>query len=181
MAVGSADASVSLWDIQDLICLRTFGELDWPVRTVSFSHDGSLLAMGSEDRVIDIVCCFKNLVGLSMTSAYHSSPSFLLTYHSSPSFFITLHSSPSFFHHIFSLNEHLISPVLIADSRSTRSSALRQQIQFRGIRRDCCWPTLATTWITTERMWDVCEYLVSAVNASFVKERRLVDVEVGPF
>lgn len=28
--------------------------MDWPVRTISFSHDGQLLASGSEDLIIDI-------------------------------------------------------------------------------------------------------------------------------
>ena len=28
--------------------------LDWPVRTLSFSHDGQLLASASEDLIIDI-------------------------------------------------------------------------------------------------------------------------------
>ena len=28
--------------------------LEWPVRTLSFSHDGQLLASASEDLVIDI-------------------------------------------------------------------------------------------------------------------------------
>lgn len=28
--------------------------LDWPVRTLSFSHDGSMLASGSEDLLIDV-------------------------------------------------------------------------------------------------------------------------------
>lgn len=28
--------------------------LEWPVRTLSFSHDGKLLASGSEDQTIDI-------------------------------------------------------------------------------------------------------------------------------
>lgn len=28
--------------------------LDWPVRTISFSHDGRLLASASEDLVIDV-------------------------------------------------------------------------------------------------------------------------------
>ena len=27
----------------------------WPVRTLSFSHDGEMLASGSEDLIIDIV------------------------------------------------------------------------------------------------------------------------------
>ena len=53
-AVGSADALVSLWDADELACLRTFSRLEWPVRAISFSHDGKLLASASEDTVIDV-------------------------------------------------------------------------------------------------------------------------------
>lgn len=53
-ATGSADALVSLWDAQELACLRVFSRLDWPVRTISFSHDGKLIASASEDLIIDI-------------------------------------------------------------------------------------------------------------------------------
>uniref|UniRef100_A0A1B6MD23 Uncharacterized protein n=1 Tax=Graphocephala atropunctata TaxID=36148 RepID=A0A1B6MD23_9HEMI len=53
-ATGSADALVSLWDVDELACVRTFSRLDWPVRTISFSHDGQLLASASEDLIIDI-------------------------------------------------------------------------------------------------------------------------------
>lgn len=53
-ATGSADTLVSLWDVEELACLRTFSRLDWPVRTISFSHDGKLLASASEDLMIDI-------------------------------------------------------------------------------------------------------------------------------
>ena len=53
-ATGSADALVSLWDVSELVCLRTLTRLDWPVRTLSFSHDGNLIATASEDLVIDI-------------------------------------------------------------------------------------------------------------------------------
>lgn len=53
-ATGSADALVSLWDAEELACLRVFSRLDWPVRTISFSHDGKLLASASEDLIIDI-------------------------------------------------------------------------------------------------------------------------------
>lgn len=53
-ATGSADALVSLWDLDELVCVRTFSRLDWPVRTLSFSHDGGMLASGSEDLIIDI-------------------------------------------------------------------------------------------------------------------------------
>ena len=46
-AVGSADALVSLWDVNELACVRTFSFLEWPVRTISFSHDGKLISMAS--------------------------------------------------------------------------------------------------------------------------------------
>jgi len=54
LATGSADTLVSLWEIEDLTCIRTFGNLNWPVRTISFSFDGEYLASASEDLFIDI-------------------------------------------------------------------------------------------------------------------------------
>ncbi|CAO3631694.1 unnamed protein product [Cunninghamella echinulata] len=54
LAVGSADALVTLWDIKSSACLRTFSELSWPVRTLSFSFDGQYIASASEDSFIDI-------------------------------------------------------------------------------------------------------------------------------
>lgn len=45
---------LQLWDAKELICVRTFSRLDYPIRTMSFSHDGSLLASASEDLVIDV-------------------------------------------------------------------------------------------------------------------------------
>eukprot|EP01111_Echinosteliopsis_oligospora_P018896 TRINITY_DN8901_c0_g1_i1.p1 TRINITY_DN8901_c0_g1~~TRINITY_DN8901_c0_g1_i1.p1 ORF type:complete len:356 (+),score=91.44 TRINITY_DN8901_c0_g1_i1:129-1070(+) len=53
-AVGSADSLVSLWDLKEMICLRTFGEFQFPLRTLSFSFDGQLLAMAGEDDFIDV-------------------------------------------------------------------------------------------------------------------------------
>lgn len=53
-AVGSADAIVSFWDAEERACIRTFSRLDWPVRALSFSHDGSMLACASEDLFVDI-------------------------------------------------------------------------------------------------------------------------------
>jgi THO complex subunit 3 len=55
MALGGADAIVSVWDTEDYVCVRTFTSLEWPVRTLSFSYDGEMLAAASEDRFIDIV------------------------------------------------------------------------------------------------------------------------------
>ncbi|XP_007638819.1 THO complex subunit 3-like [Cricetulus griseus] len=53
-ATGSADALVSLWDVDGLVCVRCFSRLDWPVRTLSFSHNGKMLASASEDHFIDV-------------------------------------------------------------------------------------------------------------------------------
>ena len=53
-AVGSADAMVSIWDATNMACVRTMNRLEWPVRTISFSHDGKLIASASEDLLIDI-------------------------------------------------------------------------------------------------------------------------------
>ncbi|KDO73999.1 hypothetical protein CISIN_1g0213191mg, partial [Citrus sinensis] len=53
-AVGSADSLVSLWDISEMLCVRTFTKLEWPVRTISFSHTGDYIASASEDLFIDI-------------------------------------------------------------------------------------------------------------------------------
>lgn len=53
-AVGSADSLVSLWDMSDMLCLRTFTKLDSPVRTISFNHSGEYIASASEDLFIDI-------------------------------------------------------------------------------------------------------------------------------
>jgi len=53
-AVGSTDCLVSIWDAKWLACIRMMDRLDWSGRAVSFSHDGRLLACGSEDLVIDI-------------------------------------------------------------------------------------------------------------------------------
>ncbi|KER20940.1 hypothetical protein T265_15203 [Opisthorchis viverrini] len=78
-AVGSADALVSIWDADEFVCIRTLSRLEWPVRTLGFSHDAKLLAAASEDHFIDIghvetgeqVC----QVGI------HSSATFVLCWH----------------------------------------------------------------------------------------------------
>ncbi|KAI9319383.1 WD40-repeat-containing domain protein [Dichotomocladium elegans] len=54
LAAGSADALVSLWDMNTFTCIRSFSELTWPVRTLSFSYDGQFIASASEDNFIDI-------------------------------------------------------------------------------------------------------------------------------
>ncbi|KAK7825319.1 tho complex subunit 3 [Quercus suber] len=53
-AVGSADSLVSLWEISEMLCVRTFTKLEWPVRTISFNYTGDYIASASEDLFIDI-------------------------------------------------------------------------------------------------------------------------------
>ena len=69
MAVGAADSLVSLWrrtsrgDDDGVgalegdpmwVCVRTLGSLEWPVRTISQSHDSCFVSAGSEDSHLDI-------------------------------------------------------------------------------------------------------------------------------
>lgn len=77
-ATGSADALVSLWDVSEFVCVRTFSRLDWPVRTISFSHDGKMLASASEDLVIDIA---EVETGEKITEVQVESPTFTVAWH----------------------------------------------------------------------------------------------------
>jgi THO complex subunit 3 len=52
--VGSADANVSIWSLEDLVCLTVVDRHENPIRALSFNHDGTLLATGSEHHFIDI-------------------------------------------------------------------------------------------------------------------------------
>merc|ERR1712080_200689 len=54
LATGGADALVSLWDLSEMVCVRTFPRLDSPIRSLSFSHDGRFIASASGDHRIDI-------------------------------------------------------------------------------------------------------------------------------
>lgn len=77
-ATGSVDALVSLWDVQELVCIRTFSRLEWPVRTISFSFDGCMLASASEDLLIDIA----NVnTGEKIAEVPCESPTFTVAWH----------------------------------------------------------------------------------------------------
>lgn len=54
MATGSADSLVSLWALDELMCERTFGGLDWPVRSIGFSHEGRFLAAATEEGGVEV-------------------------------------------------------------------------------------------------------------------------------
>uniref|UniRef100_H2ZMH6 Uncharacterized protein n=1 Tax=Ciona savignyi TaxID=51511 RepID=H2ZMH6_CIOSA len=77
-ATGSADAVVNLWDTNELVCVRTLSRLDWPVRTLGFSHNGQLLASASEDLFIDISCV---KTGEKICEVPCDSPTFTLAWH----------------------------------------------------------------------------------------------------
>jgi THO complex subunit 3 len=79
-ACGGADALTTLWDLQELFCIQTYGQLDWPIRTLSISYDGDYIALGSEEQFIDIVnvstgereCTVKSMATTN-TIAWHPS------------------------------------------------------------------------------------------------------------
>ncbi|GFN90554.1 tho complex subunit 3-like [Plakobranchus ocellatus] len=77
-AVGSADALVSLWSLPELVCMRTFSRLEWPVRALSFSYDGKMLASASEDLVIDIA---EVETGNKLHQLKCDSPTFTVAWH----------------------------------------------------------------------------------------------------
>uniref|UniRef100_A0A8C2ZZU2 THO complex subunit 3 n=2 Tax=Cyclopterus lumpus TaxID=8103 RepID=A0A8C2ZZU2_CYCLU len=77
-ATGSADALVSLWSVEELVCVRCFSRLDWPVRTLSFSHDGKMLASASEDHFIDIA---EVETGEKLWEVQCDSPTFTVAWH----------------------------------------------------------------------------------------------------
>uniref|UniRef100_A0A4W3JXN7 THO complex 3 n=1 Tax=Callorhinchus milii TaxID=7868 RepID=A0A4W3JXN7_CALMI len=77
-ATGSADALVSLWSVDELVCVRCFSRLDWPVRTLSFSHDGKMLASASEDHFIDIA---EVETGEKLWEVQCDSPTFTVAWH----------------------------------------------------------------------------------------------------
>ncbi|KAJ2905363.1 hypothetical protein MKZ38_005662 [Zalerion maritima] len=49
LATGGSDAVISLWDTADWICQRTITTIAGPVRSISFTHEGSYVAGGSEE------------------------------------------------------------------------------------------------------------------------------------
>ena len=54
LAVGSIDAVCSLLDVEEFICSRSIGDMEWPIRCAKFNYDGEYLALSSEDLFIGI-------------------------------------------------------------------------------------------------------------------------------
>jgi THO complex subunit 3 len=56
LAVGSNEGIVSIWDLRDWICLKTFTKADQPVTSLSYSHEGSYIAVASDNSLpIEII------------------------------------------------------------------------------------------------------------------------------
>eukprot|EP00898_Chlorokybus_atmophyticus_P002357 jgi/Chlat1/3121/Chrsp21S03352 len=55
-ATGGADAMVHVWDMSEMVCIKTrpFGHFEYPIRSVKYSHDARYIAAGGEDRCVDI-------------------------------------------------------------------------------------------------------------------------------
>ncbi|KKA27250.1 hypothetical protein TD95_003184 [Thielaviopsis punctulata] len=49
LATGGSESLISLWDTEDWICKRTLTGMTGPIRSLSFSFDGSYISAGSED------------------------------------------------------------------------------------------------------------------------------------
>jgi THO complex subunit 3 len=49
LATGGSDSIIALWDTADWICQRTLIDMTGPVRSISFSFDGSFIVGGSDE------------------------------------------------------------------------------------------------------------------------------------
>ncbi|RKF76027.1 THO complex subunit 3 [Golovinomyces cichoracearum] len=49
LATGGSDSIIALWDTTDWICQRTLADMTGPVRSISFSFDGSYIVGGSDE------------------------------------------------------------------------------------------------------------------------------------
>jgi THO complex subunit 3 len=49
LATGGSDSIIALWDTADWICQRTLIDMVGPVRSISFSWDGSYVVGGSDE------------------------------------------------------------------------------------------------------------------------------------
>ena len=46
---------VLIWDVNELVCVKTLSCNEFPVRGLSYSHDGQILASASQDPHISLV------------------------------------------------------------------------------------------------------------------------------
>ncbi|CAI5744597.1 unnamed protein product [Peronospora destructor] len=55
LALGGVDSLVSLWDLEELYCVKTFVVTTSGIRFVRFSHDGKFIAIGMDDPSLIVV------------------------------------------------------------------------------------------------------------------------------
>ncbi|RLN14325.1 hypothetical protein BBJ28_00012117 [Nothophytophthora sp. Chile5] len=55
LALGGLDSLVSIWDLEELYCVKTFVVTTSSIRWVRFNHDGQYLAIGTEDTALVVV------------------------------------------------------------------------------------------------------------------------------
>eukprot|EP01147_Barroeca_monosierra_P003185 gene3185-5918_t len=63
-ATGSRDATISIFDADEFICIRGISDYGWPVKHIYLSHDGALLTAASED---DQLCIYHVKTGEQVT------------------------------------------------------------------------------------------------------------------
>ncbi|KAK9237544.1 WD40-repeat-containing domain protein [Lipomyces kononenkoae] len=74
MALGSNDSLVSIWDVQELVCVRTFAKFAQAVKCISISFDGAYMAIsveGAEPIEIVHVETGEYLYSVPRGSAFH--------------------------------------------------------------------------------------------------------------
>lgn len=54
-ATGGTDATVILWNTEELAPIAAYSRLEWPLRQLSFSFDGQFLATASEDFYVEVL------------------------------------------------------------------------------------------------------------------------------
>lgn len=52
IATGGADAIVCLWSTEDMICVRSYYNMENPIKAISFSHDSKYMSMTGEDTCV---------------------------------------------------------------------------------------------------------------------------------
>lgn len=53
-ATGAADAYIALWDVNELVPVKSFSKENCQIRQISFSHDGKFIAAAAEDKKLEI-------------------------------------------------------------------------------------------------------------------------------
>jgi WD40 repeat protein len=69
LATGGSDAVVGIWDVPSMTCCTTVSSRTKFIRALSFSHDDQILAIGTEEDVIELVDCTSSSSSSSSSSS----------------------------------------------------------------------------------------------------------------